>query len=231
MHIPDGFLNPGTSTSLIGVALGVGVYAISKIKQKFFAKQKKQVLVTPEGMEMGGRTVTKLTKYGREKIFKMASAGAFIFAAQMFNFPVAHGTSGHLLGGVLAAVLLGPLAGMLVISIILIAQSLFFADGGLIALGANIFNMGIVGAIGGYYLYQFLKKYIKKILPAAFVAAWVSVVIASAVASLELAISGTISLGTVLPAMTKIHALIGIGEGIITVLVLWGLKFREKADE
>ncbi|PIS42967.1 MAG: cobalamin biosynthesis protein CbiM [Candidatus Kerfeldbacteria bacterium CG08_land_8_20_14_0_20_40_16] len=231
MHLPDGFLGSGTSSSLIAVAAAVGVAALSKIRKSFFAKQKKPVLATPEGITIGGGETAQLTKYGREKIFKMATVGAFVFSAQMINFPVANGTSGHLLGGVLAGILLGPLEAMLVLSSVLVVQSLFFADGGLVALGANIFNMGVIGAIGGYYLYRIIKKYFKQVFLAAFFAAWISVVLASAAASVELAISGTIPLNTVLPAMTKVHLLIGIGEGIITVLVLGGLKYKEKRDE
>lgn len=231
MHIPDGFLGPGTSTSLIGAAIGAIAYAVSRVRKTFFAKERQPALVTPEGAEFGGGTVTKLTRCGREKIFKMAAVGAFIFAAQMLNFPVEQGTSGHFLGGVLAAILLGPLEGLLVIAVVLAVQSLFFADGGLVALGANIFNMGIVGAIGGYYFYKFFKKRLKKIRPAAFIAAWTSVVAASVVCAVELAVSGTIAFRDVLPAMAGVHALIGLGEGIITVLVLRGLKYKEKSDE
>lgn len=230
MHLPDGFLGPGTSTSLIAVAAAVGVAAVQKVRKSFFAKQKNPVLATPEGITIGGEETTILTKYGRNKMFRMAAVGAFIFSAQMINFPVANGTSGHLLGGVLAGILLGPLEAMLVLSIVLIVQSLFFADGGLIALGANIFNMGVVGAIGGYYLYRLIKKHLKKMLLAAFFAAWISVVVASVAASIEIAVSGTIPLNVVLPAMTKVHVLIGIGEGMITTLVLWGLKHKEEEE-
>lgn len=231
MHIPDGFLGPGTSASLVGVAIGAVAYAVRRVRRKFFARQRKPVLATPEGAEFGGGTVTKLTKYGQEKIFKMAAIGTFVFAAQMLNFPVAQGTSGHFLGGVLAAILLGPLEGLLVIVIVLAVQSLFFADGGLVALGANVFNMGIVGAIGGYYFYKFLKKQVKKIWLSAFIAAWASVVLAAIACSVELAVSGAVSLSDVLFEMTRVHILIGLGEGIITVLILHGLKFKEKSNE
>lgn len=230
MHIPDGFLNSGTSASLISAAIGAIVYAASRVRKKFFVKQKSPTLVTPEGAEFGGSAITKLTKYGREKIFKMASVGAFIFAVQMLNFPVAQGTSGHFLGGVLATILLGPLEGLLVMAIVLIIQSLFFADGGLIALGANVFNMGIIGAVGGYYFYEFLRMRIKKIWLAAFIATWLSVVIASAACAIELALSNTIPFKTVLPAMMSVHALIGLGEGVITIVVLKAMKFKEKNE-
>ena len=228
MHIPDGFLGPGTSSVLIVAAVAATTLAFSKVRGKFFSKEKVRALKTPEGAEFGGSTVTKLTKYGQDKIFRMATVGAFIFAAQMVNFPIAQGTSGHLLGGVLAAILLGPWLGFLVIAIILVIQSLMFADGGIVALGGNIINMGLIGAIGGYYFYIFLVKKFKKKFIAAFITAWASVVVASLFCAIELALSGTESLSSVVPAMLKIHILIGLAEGLITIIVLKGLRFYEK---
>jgi len=231
MHIPDGFLNPGTSGTLIVASVGFLGLAVNRVRKAFFEKARTATLVTPEGAEFGSTTVARLTSYGRNKMFRMAVVGAFIFATQMVNFPVAHGTSGHLLGGVLAAILLGPWAGMLVIAVVLAVQSLLFADGGLVALGANIFNMGIIGAVGGYYIYKFLLKRIKKVLPSAFIAAWLSVVIAASVCAVELSVSGTENLAQSFSAMAGIHALIGLGEGLITVMVLIGLKHKEKNNE
>ena len=153
----------------------------------------------------------------------MGIMSAFIFAAQMINFPVIGGTSGHLLGGVLAAVLLGPYAGAVVLTCVLIFQCLIFQDGGLLALGANIFNMAIIGTIGGYIMFNLINKIMgdkKGLQIAAAVAAWFSVVLAAVFCALELAISGTSPLGIVFPAMAGIHALIGIGEALITVAVL-----------
>ncbi|MBU1178503.1 energy-coupling factor ABC transporter permease [Patescibacteria group bacterium] len=231
MHIPDGFLSPGMATVLLGVAASFFIHAWWQVRRRLLVEEKQAVLATTEGLELSGKVKTRFTKYGREKIWRMASVAAFVFAAQMINFPVAEGTSGHLLGGVLAAILLGPLEGFLVIAIILIVQSLVFADGGLVALGANIFNMGIVGAIGGYYFYKFLFKYLKKMWLAAFIAAWTSVVVAASFCAVELAISGTETINIVLPAMAGIHVLIGLGEGIITVLVLLAMKYKEKTNE
>jgi len=153
----------------------------------------------------------------------MGIMSAFIFAAQMINFPVVGGTSGHLLGGVLAAVLLGPYAGAVVLTCVLIFQCLVFQDGGLLALGANIFNMALIGTIGGYLIFKGLNKILsnkKGSLMGAGTAAWFSVVLAASFCALELALSGISPLGVVLPAMVGIHALIGIGEALITVAVL-----------
>ncbi len=149
---------------------------------------------------------------------------AFIFAAQMFNFPVAAGTSGHLLGGVLAAVLLGPWAATLVMTAVVAVQALLFQDGGLLIMGANIFNMGIVGTLGGYWLYRALCGLVggeeRGRLPAAGVAAWASVVAGSVAMALQLGGSGVVPLELTLPAMVGVHALIGIGEALITVAAL-----------
>jgi cobalt/nickel transport system permease protein len=149
---------------------------------------------------------------------------AFIFAAQMFNFQVVGGTSGHLLGGALAAILLGPWAGTLVMACVVAVQALVFQDGGLVVMGANIFNMGLVGTLGGFYLYRALAALFggesRGRIPAAAIAAWGSVVAGSVCMSLELAISGTTPLAVALPAMVGVHVLIGIGEALITVAAL-----------
>jgi cobalt/nickel transport system permease protein len=157
----------------------------------------------------------------------MGIMSAFIFAAQMINFPVIGGTSGHLFGGVLASVLLGPYAAAVVLSCVLIFQCLIFQDGGLLALGANIFNMALIGTIGGYLIFKALSKISGKhkgFLASSGAAAWLSVVLAASFCALELAISGIAPLGVVLTAMAGIHALIGIGEALITVAVLSFVK-------
>jgi cobalt/nickel transport system permease protein len=154
----------------------------------------------------------------------MGVAGAFIFAAQMFNFQVAGGTSGHLLGGVLAAILLGPWAGTLVMACVIAVQALIFQDGGLVAMGANIFNMGIVGTLGGFYLYRALTGVLggeeRARMPAAAIAAWASVVAGAVCMAVELAVSGTTPLQLALPAMVGVHVVIGVGEALITVAAL-----------
>lgn len=158
---------------------------------------------------------------------------AFIFAAQMFNFPVAGGTSGHLLGGVLAAVLLGPWGGTLVMACVVGVQALVFQDGGLVVMGANIFNMGVVGTLGGYALYRAVAAVAggeaRMRVPAAAIAAWASVVAAAALMAVELALSGTTDLAIALPAMLGVHMLIGVGEGLITAAAL-GFIAGTRAD-
>ena len=197
MHIPDGFVSPpvAAATALASVA---AVAVALKRSRDAFGIQRAPVL---------GLTT------------------AFIFAAQMINFPVAGGTSGHLLGGTLAAVILGsPWAGALCITTVLIIQAVLFADGGITALGANIFNMGVIGVWVGWILTQTLQRLLggaRGRLPlAAGIAAGISVVAASVFAAIQLALSGTAPPAVVLPAMTGVHILIGVGEGLITGGVL-----------
>jgi cobalt/nickel transport system permease protein len=144
----------------------------------------------------------------------------------MVNFPVAAGTSGHLLGGVLAAVMVGPWAGALAVSVVLIVQSLFFADGGVSALGLNVLNMAVVGALGGYAVFVFVRRVLprsnRSVIVAAAIAAAFAPVLAAIAFTVEYAIGGNdvASIATVARAMIGVHLLIGIGEGAITALTV-----------
>lgn len=196
MHIPDGFLNTGVSVATGVVAAGAVGYGLYRARE-----------------ELDEKSVPLL-----------ALCAAFVFAAQMLNFPVAGGTSGHFLGGMLAAVLLGPWLGGLVLALVLLVQCLGFADGGLTALGANVFNMAVIGTVLIYYVFRGLKGVLPRTRPyflaATGIGAWLSVMLASGACAAELAFSGTSPLGVVLPAMLGIHAVIGVGEAIITVMVV-----------
>jgi len=196
MHIPDGFLNAATAATTYVLSAGGVSYGVKEANRK-----------------LGDRHVPL-----------MGVMGAFIFAAQMLNFPVAGGTSGHLIGGALAAILLGPWAGTLIMACVLIVQCLVFQDGGITALGANIFNMGLVACFLAYYLYRAIVSLMGESrtsrLVGGFVGAWASVFVASIACAIELAASGTSPLQVALPAMAGVHALIGIGEGLITTAVL-----------
>ncbi|GAY10677.1 energy-coupling factor ABC transporter permease [Pseudonocardia sp. N23] len=147
---------------------------------------------------------------------------AFVFAVQMINFPILPGASGHLLGGALVAILVGPWVGTLCITIVLVVQSLLFADGGLTALGTNVFNMAIIGVFVGWAVARAMRGLARRsrrgLIVTAFVAAFVNTVVASLGFVLEYAIGGAAgaTTGTVLTLMVGFHALIGIGEGIIT---------------
>ncbi|MBD2211597.1 energy-coupling factor ABC transporter permease [Calothrix sp. FACHB-156] len=206
MHIPDGFVSIPVAGAT-GVASAAALLIALRRSQDAFGVRRAPVL---------GLTT------------------AFIFAAQMVNFPVAGGTSGHLLGGTLAAVILGsPWAGALCIATVLIIQAVLFADGGITALGANILNMAFIGVWVGWGLTQTLQRLFggstKRLPLAAGIAGGVSVVVAAIACALELALSGTASVTVVLPAMTGTHILIGIGEGLITGSVLVYLA-RQRPD-
>jgi cobalt/nickel transport system permease protein len=151
---------------------------------------------------------------------------AFVFAVQMFNFPVAAGTTGHLLGGALAAILLGPHVGALVVTVVVVVQALVFADGGLTALGYNILNMAIVPAYGGFAMFSWLRRFLPRnsggVIAATGLAAGASVVMAAAAFSIEWLFGATapIPFDTVFAAMVGVHSLIGIGEGVISALAV-----------
>jgi cobalt/nickel transport system permease protein len=197
MHIPDGFINAGVS-AVAGMASAGGL-AVS--------------------VKKAGETL-------QDKQAPLAGlVAAFVFAVQMLNFPVAAGTSGHLIGGVLAAVLVGPWAGAICIALVLFVQALF-ADGGLSALGLNVLNMGIVAGMGGYVVFAAIRGVLPKtktaVVGASAVAAFLSVIMAATAFVIEYALGGVgdVSLGAVFAAMVGVHALIGIGEAVITALAV-----------
>jgi cobalt/nickel transport system permease protein len=196
MHLPDGFLDVPTLAASGAVSLGAVAYATKKVTR-----------------ELTERTVPLL-----------GVTAAFVFAAQMVNFPIAGGTSGHLVGAVLIAALLGPYASVVVLTVVLVAQALLLGDGGLSALGANILNMAIIGGLGGYLVLAGLKRLLPKSPTGYFlslaVASWASIVLAAVACSLELTVSGTVPGSIAVPAMTSIHMVIGLGEALITVSVV-----------
>ncbi|HEU4355525.1 MAG TPA: energy-coupling factor ABC transporter permease [Actinomycetota bacterium] len=198
MHIPDGFIDAGTSLAAgVTSAGGVGVC----LKKTAATMEERQAPLA-------------------------GLVAAFVFAAQMLNFPVALGTSGHLLGGVLATVLVGPWAGAICVTLVLFVQALFFADGGLSALGLNVLNMALIGGLGGYAVFRAVRGVLPKTRPmvvvASAIAAGISVVLASIGFFVEYAIGGVgdVSLGAMFAAMVGVHALIGIGEAVITALTV-----------
>jgi cobalt/nickel transport system permease protein len=195
VHIPDGFLDTRTviATAVLS-ATGVGA-ALRRV-----------------GKELP-----------RRKIPLMGLTAAFVFAAQMLNFPVAAGTSGHLTGALLAVVFLGPAPAVLVMTSVLVLQALLFADGGILALGANIFNMGIVAPVSGYAIYRAVRLFIpgeRGLFVGTAFASWCSTLLASICCAGELAWSGTSPWSAAFPAMAYVHMLIGVGEALISVLVV-----------
>jgi len=171
---------------------------------------------------MVGLAVSRTNKsLGEKQIPLMGVMAAFIFAAQMLNFPVAGGTSGHFLGGALAAIVLGPWAGILVMTAVVSVQALLFQDGGLLVMGANIFNMGILTAVIGFGLYRLVSGRGRGVrLAFAGISAWAATMAAALITALQLWLSSTTRLEIVFPAMMGVHALIGIGEALITVAAI-----------
>jgi cobalt/nickel transport system permease protein len=193
LHIPDGFLSIGVSAASWLLILGVMAYALRATR----------------------RTLD-------ERLIPLAGImGAFIFAAQMINFPVAGGTSGHFIGAALAFIILGPWLGLLTMTAVVALQALLFQDGGLVVMGANILIMGLVPGFVGYQIYRLGKGRGRRVETGTTgAAAWLSIMAAALVTTLLLAFSGTTSLAVALPAMLGVHALIGIGEALITVAAL-----------
>jgi cobalt/nickel transport system permease protein len=193
LHIPDGFLSGG-------VALACGLLAIAAV---------------------GYALRIANVELDEARVPLLGVLAAFIFAAQMLNFPIAGGTSGHFLGATLAAVLLGPWLACLVMAVVIGVQAFAFADGGISALGANVLNMGVLGALLAGLVVAAAMRAVPHtragFLSVVGVVSWLAVMVGAAATSVELAVSDTIPLATSLPAMLGVHALIGIGEAIISV--------------
>ena len=196
LHIPDGFIDLKTAAAA-AVLAGVGIaIALRDVRRQ----------LPPRRVPLIGL------------------AAAFVFAAQMLNFPVAAGTSGHLIGAVLVCVLLGPAAAVIVMTTVLVLQCLMFADGGVTALGANVLNMGVIAPTVGYVVYSALRRIgpagLRSVLLAAGFAAWCSTLAAALACAVQLAASGAAPWNLALPAMGGVHMLIGLGEAVITMLVV-----------
>jgi cobalt/nickel transport system permease protein len=207
MHIPDGFIDLPVS----GAAAVVSGAAITVALRKSRGSMEQEIA------PMAGLTAV------------------FIFAVQMLNFPVAAGTSGHLLGGALAAILVGPWVALLAMTVVLALQAFIFADGGLSAIGLNILNMGVLTVLVGWIVFKFVLKILPKknssVVTASAIAAFISVPVSALGFVFEYAIggSGIIDLDKVLGAMLSVHLLIGIGEAVITALTI-GAVLATRSD-
>jgi cobalt/nickel transport system permease protein len=207
MHIFDGYIDLPTAVVMFAVSIVFLAVAWKKVK----------------------------ADYPQSFVALLAISSAFVFAAQMLNFPILLGTSGHLVGGTFLAILLGPWAGMLSMTIILLMQAFFFADGGVIAFGANVFNMAIIGALS-YFVVRFLarsSKNPKRFAPSVFLASWLSVVIGSLAAGIEMGISPAYAdaggIAVTVPIMLFYHVFIGLGEGAITTTLVMSLQRLQPA--
>jgi len=198
MHIPDGFLSPEITAFMWVISLGILFWAWRKAKATY------------------ANSLTSL----------LAISSAFVFIAQMLNFPITYGTSGHLVGGTFLSIILGPYTAILSMTIVLLMQALFFADGGVFALGANIFNMAIIGGLS-FFIVKLISGETtssKRFYFGVFAASWISVVLGALACGLEIGISPIFSeaggLTVTVPAMLFWHALIGLGEAAITTTII-----------
>ncbi|MFW9772676.1 MAG: energy-coupling factor ABC transporter permease [Promethearchaeota archaeon] len=204
MHLPDGLLDPITTLVLWLVIVLIMIVGYFKMG-KFFQKEDSEKLIPYIGV-----------------------LAAVIFAFQFVNYPIPGGTSGHLVGGTLVAVILGPWASLIVLFLILVIQSLF-GDGGITALGPNAFNMGVIGGIVGFYLVIFFLKLLNKtslkkeakVTISTAIGSYLSIIFASLVCGIEISIAGVIPIGISVPVMVFWHLIIGIGEAIISALIIF----------
>jgi cobalt/nickel transport system permease protein len=204
MHVPDGFLTNRIAVTLDVISCANILYAARRVK-----------------LDFSGRVVPV-----------MGVLAAFVFAAQMLNFPILGGTSGHLIGGSLLAILLGPMAGFLTMATVILAQALFLQDGGLIALGANLFNICAIPCFSGYAVFKLLRRSEKGgrgLFLAGFLAGWSSLIFSSAFCAIELSLSAVIPLRIGLTTMVGYHAVLGVFEGMLTAGVL-GFLFKVRPD-
>ncbi|MFX0059934.1 MAG: energy-coupling factor ABC transporter permease [Candidatus Heimdallarchaeota archaeon] len=212
MHIPDGLLDPATTIILWILVIAIMILGYFKMG-KVFEKDDSDKLIPYIGV-----------------------LAAVIFAFQFVNYPVPGGTSGHLIGGTLIAVILGPWASVIILFLVLVVQSLF-GDGGILALGANTFNMGIVGGIVGFYTVIFIVRILNqtsikkemKVTIATAIGSYISIVLASFICSIEISIAGVVPIEIAVAAMVYWHLLIGIGEAIISALIIFYI-YRVKPD-
>jgi len=207
MHIPDGMLDTKTFSTLWGGAAASIGYASYWVRKNFNEK----------------------------KIVLMAVLGALIFALQMLNFPVAGGTSGHFVGAALAGILLGSWPGVIVMTAVLLIQALFFGDGGITTLGANIINMAVIGVFIGPFIYHLITRFSSNLslkIVGAAIGSWLSVVLSAAAVAIELWISGSAQFFVALSSMVFWYAIIGVGEAIITAgIVVYIAKVRPEIVE
>jgi cobalt/nickel transport system permease protein len=209
MHIPDGLIATNEPTSL-AVAVLMWIASIAFLVWSWKKAQKTY-----------SRSITAL----------LAISSAFVFAAQMINFPIAFGTSGHLVGGTFLAVLLGPYAAMLSMTIVLLMQAFFFADGGIIAFGMNAFNMAVIGGLS-FFLIKLLTRgqsVSRRFIPSVFAASWFSVMIGALLAALEISPAFAGGVMVTVPSMLFYHAIIGLGEGAITAVLISSIQRMQPA--
>lgn len=204
MHIPDGFLDVKTIAATYSMSAAVIPYAMSRAKRTMKEKN----------------------------IPFMASMASFVFVAQMINFPIVGGTSGHLLGNVLLSYLFGPWVSVMIMTVVISMQAILFGDGGITALGANILNMAIVANFSGYFIMRFYERLKLNNNISLFIASWFSVMLSALFAAAEISFSGLIDFKVAVTSMLFWHGFIGVGEGLLTAFIAAAiLKARPDSRE
>ncbi len=222
MHIPDGFINNQASFGLLAVSLAFVGFSVKKVKDSFFEKTNILIpkLITNTGLNFGGQQFISCINWksnAGQKIQKIVLVFCLVFAVQMVDFVKINGVPGHLIGSFLAALVLGPWLGLLVISAVLATQAVFLGDGGITAMGANIFNMAIIGCFTSYYLFLTLKKFLKnKNLAIAFTS-WISVMLMALIYSAE---AYTFGFSSLVIQLILVHIIVGIADAALTIFAV-----------
>ncbi|MDI6601654.1 MAG: energy-coupling factor ABC transporter permease [Thermoanaerobacteraceae bacterium] len=204
MHIPDGFVDAKTAITTYTISTAFVTYSMSRAKKTMQDKN----------------------------IPFMASMASFVFVAQMINFPIIGGTSGHLLGSVLLSYVFGPWVSAVIMTVVISMQAILFGDGGLTALGANVLNMAIAANFIGYFVIILFKNFRVNNTLSLVIASWVSVMISALMAAIEISLSGVVDFKIIATSMLFWHAFIGIGEGLLTAFIASAiLKARPNCRE
>jgi cobalt/nickel transport system permease protein len=216
MHIQDGFLNNNLAGSMLAGAVCMLGYCFGKVLKTVPVLSEN--LVTNYENTPIKQNIVAVSKKSKQNFQKLALIATWIFAFQMFNVPIQSATSAHIIGGVFAVILAGPFAGFIIMSSVLIVQALFFSDGGVLALGANIFNMALVGSFVSYYVYKTIKK--SSYVLAVFTACFFSIMGASLSCLAELGFSNTITFSKAFKDMTTMHLIVSVVESIMTLMLI-----------
>lgn len=225
MHLPDQFLSNQTSFALIGFTAGFLFISLKKIFQAFFEKTEILLPKLQMANNINFDSLRKISIYGlkvenNKVIQKFFLLLPILYLIQLFDLTLDAGVPGHLIGGVMAGLILGPWFGLFTLALIIAFQALFLGDGGILALGANIFNMAVIPVIGGYYLFKLLNIFLKNRYWSAGLSAWLTLILAASALSIEMFISGKPDFFGVFFSLVTSHVLIGFIEAILTIVVL-----------
>lgn len=218
MHLPDGFLNSGMAAGLMVAAVGAVAAAWSRVRS---ALAKRVPVLTPVLAGNDGQTVSRSRTRLNDRAYQLIAMTLLVFAAQMVDFPLFGGSSGHLIGAALLAVCFGPAAAIVGLTAVVAVQALALGDGGMVALGANVINIAVVAPSVAYLAYRWARQQAGwPVWLSICLGSWLSVMLMAALAGLELALSGVGSLERVMSGLLPAHAVIGLGEAVVTLFLI-----------